>query len=151
MNLIILAEKTSIPRVHHNYGINQIPNEERLLRLREVPYIVNIQKNGHFNCVGSVLTDEVILTAAHCFREENAAYDILIGSMYVDGRIRHNITYKIIYPHFNPRTLEDDLALLLIYPKINLIQSYLREIELYNGNLPVNAHGTLSGWARVQG
>ena len=79
--------------------------------IHEVPYIVNILKNGVPNCGGSILLSTLIITAAHCIKDD-AIYSVLSGSRHENRGIPHNITRKIIYPLFIPGGLLNDLACL---------------------------------------
>ena len=112
------------------------------------PYVVNIQKDGHNICGGSILSAEVILSSARCFRDSSANYSVLSGSLHISGRIRHTIISKLIYPHYNPTRLQDDLALLFIHPPIDFEHSHHRIIPLFNGTITPNTLAILSGWSR---
>ena len=150
-NLIstILVEKKSDFHVRQKRVINNSLHGNNPGRTAEVrvPYLVSIQKNGREECGGIVLTSEIILTAAHCFHETNEFYTVLTASLRLGGRISRNITSKLFFPHYNPNELEHDLAMLFIYPPIDLEQSPNRRIELYNGTLFPNTPAALSGWS----
>ena len=113
--------------------------------ITHVPYIVKILKDGITECAGSILTPYMIITAAHCV-EDPERYTILSDSSYVNLGTPHNITRKIIYPDYHPERFGNDLALLLINPPINLVNSLNRRILLHDGDIPENSFGTISGW-----
>lgn len=117
--------------------------------IQEVPYIVNILVNGITNCGGSILTSELVLTAAHCVNIKNVTIKILSGSEYADRGIEHNLTGKLIHPHYRKSISGNDIALLKISPPIDLIHSHNRKIELYKGNVPLRTFGTISGWGCI--
>lgn len=122
------------------------------MSIQEVPYIVHIRRNEFGWCGGSILSPHVVITAAHCFIQKGI-YSILSNSTGRDyglQHIRHQITKIIIYPEFRPSNrFEDDLALLIIRPPINVHNSPNRVIKLYDEPVPPNTLGTLSGWGCI--
>ena len=114
--------------------------------IQQVPYVVNIRDNGYRNCAGSILTPYIILTAAHCVEEHESNYSILSGSRYANNGTFHHVTRIIRHPGYHRSKFEDDLALLIIFPPIDIIRSVNRNIHLHLGLLMPNAFGTVSGW-----
>ena len=125
--------------------IDKTPNGNRPVTLRQVPYVVSVQENGSNECVGVILSPKFILTAAHCV-VENSTFNILSNSPSSDRGIDHIISWKIIHPHFRQYYFPNDLALIIISPLINFHTSRNKPIKLYNGFLPRNPQGTITGW-----
>ena len=119
------------------------------MSIEQVPYVVSIKKDGNHICGGSILEPHVILTAAHCV-EKYANYNILSGSSHLKNGIYHKVIKIIKHPDYHPSTYSDDLALLTIYPNIDLEHSPNRRISLFTGNLSMNASGTISGWGCIK-
>ena len=115
------------------------------MNINQVPYIVNIRRNGQRTCGGSILSPEIILTAAHCI-EIPGNYTILSGSSNRNQGISHNIIRITVHPHYNRRAFANDLALLTIIPPIDLIHSPNRKITFFNGNVLSETLGEVSGW-----
>ena len=132
--------------------IDNNPHAHPVRRIAEVPYIVNILKNGESTCGGSIIAPNIILTAAHCVAS-SGIYIVLSGSKYRNGGIQHVITRKIIHPLYNKITLENNLSLLTIMPPIDLQRSSNRKIELFRGRffsiLRMQNHASLSGWGCI--
>ena len=124
-----------------------------LSSLQEVPYIVNILRNGSRHCGGSILDTTMILTAAHCVFSNDWIYTIFSNSLLVDRGRPHTMERKIIHPDYVFNEISNDLALLIIFPPINVHQSRNGRIKLYNGHIPQNSIGIVSGWGahRVHG
>ena len=124
-----------------------MPNGNEPVSIERFPYIVSIQKYGNHICGGSIIHHEIIITAAHCV-ENRATYSILSGSANVRRGIRHKIIKIINHPGYNSSRFVDDLALLIITPPIDFQHSVNRKIPLFQGRVPPNSIGTISGWGR---
>ena len=117
--------------------------------IQQVPYIVVLQEHGKPTCSGSILASNIILTSAHCVEGYFATYSILSGSACVDHGIHHNVITKIMHPGFRPRTYTDDLALLIIFPPIDLESFHNRKIEINERPVLTNTFATVSGWGCI--
>ena len=98
--------------------------------------------NGNVACAGTILSPVDILTAAHCFANFSAIFVVLSGSNLRDRGIPHNITRKLLYPGH----VINDLALITIFPPIDLIHSPNRAIKLHPIGAPLNNVAIVSGW-----
>ena len=143
---MINSEESSDLHVRKKRIIDLSLNRDQPMMTEKVPYIVNILQNGVSACGGSILSTNIVLSAAHCFLERKVKYSLLSGSRYVDRGVLHKIMRKIIYPEFRAHMLANDLALLIISPNIDLVHSPNRQITLYNGIVRPNTIGTFSGW-----
>ena len=122
------------------------PHGNKPVDLVHVPYIVFIEEDDEYACGGSILASNIIVTAAHCVERPNSTYTVQSGSSHIHHARLHYVTSKLIHPHFNSHTLENDLALLVIHPHIDFETSDNQEILLYRGHLPPISYGTFSGW-----
>ena len=145
MIFVKFAEKSADLHVLKKRLIDNTPWINKQVMIENIPYVVNILRNGVPNCGGSILYPDIIITAGHCVIY-NTTYTILSGSRYINRGNHHNVIRKIIYPR-RPDVLTDDLALLIIFPPIDLHQNSInRKITLYNGHVPPHTLGTISGW-----
>ena len=118
------------------------------MSIEHIPYIVNILRNGKDNCGGTILLNDIIITAAHCVFE-NDVYTILSGSSFRRNGTLHHVRRLIINQQYNMSKHWSDLALLKIFPPIDLVHSPNRNIELHNGHILPNSYGTISGWGWI--
>ena len=126
--------------------IDNSPNPHLVHGIHEVPFIVNILKNGESFCGASILSPIILLTAAYCVYDDDASYIILSNSIFRNAGIPHHIERKYIYPHYNSTNMSNNLAVLVISPPIDLVNSHNRHIELYNRRGRRPTMGMLSGW-----
>ena len=61
----------------------------------------------------------------------------------------HHVINKVINQQFHTSKMSNDLALLKIFPPIDLIHSPNRKIELHNGHILPHSIGTISGWGCI--
>ena len=141
----ILAEESSDILVRKKRIIDKTENGNKPVAIENVPYIVNVLENRIPNCAASILSPNIVITAAHCV-EDNSNYTILSGSSFINRGNRHRVTKIQFHPERLKKGDENDLALLTIFPPIDLVHSPNREISLYNGDIPPNTYGTISGW-----
>ncbi|XP_011498535.1 PREDICTED: serine protease nudel-like [Ceratosolen solmsi marchali] len=83
------------------------------------PFIIAINKNGHFHCGGVILNEFWILSAAHCFNNyKQQYYDIDAGVLrrfsYSPTRQTRYLIGLVIHEHYNTLTLQNDIALCLL-------------------------------------
>ena len=142
---IMIAEKPSDLYIRKKRLIDKTPHANSLATIQNIPYIVSVHKNGIPNCGGSILSPHIILSAAHCF-QSLAEYSIRSGSKYAERGTPHYIIREIPHPHYHPRLWSYDLILLIIDPPIDFERSPNRPITLYNGHIPPNTVGIVSGW-----
>lgn len=115
------------------------------MSIEQVNYIVNLEENGVHECAGSILSEYVIITAAHCIVSA-ARYTVRSGSAHVKRGLSHSVVRILRYPRSHPFSFQSDFALLTIEPPINLVGSPNREITLYDGPIPPNTLLSTSGW-----
>ena len=117
-------------------------------RLQDFPHVVQIQKNGHFICGGSILSPFLILSAAHCImRNPNATYTVLSGSPYANTGKIHSVLSFRVHPGYHSHDFHHDIVILTIRPPIDLIHSPNRKITLHDGD-DIGPHtlAIITGW-----
>ncbi|XP_045211253.2 prostasin-like [Mercenaria mercenaria] len=120
------------------------------------PWMVMLKKNGIAKCGGSILDNQIVLTAAHClFGETNlAAWSVYVGKHHKDikDKTERHYAIKHFIPHekFNKLTLMNDIALLLLKEPI-IFTYYARPICLPLQNSPLTGQCFTTGWGETKG
>lgn len=123
-------------------------------KLGQFPYQVRSRtKKGEHSysvCGGSILSETVVLTAAHCTIGHDS-FDLGFGSIdFSDPAVSMTATKKIVHEKYNPSTLNNDIALLVLPEKLTFtdnispvqLPSYSQKDTSFEGEkATVSGHG----------
>lgn len=126
--------------------------------IEEVPWQIQLVKNGNPGCGGSILSETWIVTAAHCVYEElPSVFQVAAGirsltDIGVSGQLV-DVAEVIVHPDFNGATTDgNDLALIELATPLNLSPAGVSTIAIASesdsvaGVDRVGTYGRLSGW-----
>ncbi|CAG5037487.1 unnamed protein product [Parnassius apollo] len=125
--------------------------------IERYPYTVQILYGTQLTCAGSLITRRHVLSAAHCFVNENGIvisptyYSIRVGSTYLNtgGKI-HTISAIIIHESYNSPPRDNDVAVLVMTVAVDLGASVNTAfIPLQGAVVPDNATVVHVGWGRT--
>jgi len=125
-----------------------------------LPWNVGLYHNGGFVCGGTLIGNEYVLTAAHCFNNTSDRYPRLLKG-YIAAMGKHNKSLRtrnfgevrrhferiIVHPDYDPTTDGNDIALIKLSEKVHY-NDYVRPICLPKADevLPNYAAVLVSGW-----
>uniref|UniRef100_A0A3P9MDC4 Peptidase S1 domain-containing protein n=1 Tax=Oryzias latipes TaxID=8090 RepID=A0A3P9MDC4_ORYLA len=97
------------------------------------PWQVSLQGSRHF-CGGSLINNQWVLTAAHCFPSRSASgVNVVLGLQSLQGsnpnRVSRTIATVIVHPNFNSATQNNDIALLQLSSPVTF-NSYITPVCL---------------------
>ncbi|XP_047540328.1 plasma kallikrein-like [Vanessa atalanta] len=130
-------------------------------KIKYFPFMATIQIFNNFQCAGSIIKSDLIITAASClqlawnnrfFRENPAFLSVRVGSSFYNGGGEVIPILEIyFYPGYNPKTLKDNLCLLRLtrHLKFRRRQKNIKKIDFDRNEfkLPLNTPGiTVVGW-----
>ncbi|XP_053687212.1 chymotrypsin-1-like [Sabethes cyaneus] len=86
--------------------------------IEDFPFIISLRRNNSHSCGGSILTNNWMMTAGHCFKKLTAGVDILsvqVGrteiSKSVDSSV-YAVDRFVVHPEYSQSKVNNDIALI---------------------------------------
>lgn len=131
-----------------------------IARMNQYPYQVATFNNMPFGtgiCGGVLLSNRIVITAAHCV-ESSISSSVILGAHFLfEANEPYRLTFEvlrqayIIHPKYDPQMLYNDLALLILPTAVEFTKS-IQKIELPSKEELQNSFtgdlATVSGWGR---
>ncbi|CAB0034980.1 unnamed protein product [Trichogramma brassicae] len=120
------------------------------------PWLARIVYEGKFHCGASLLTNDYVITAAHCIRKlKKEQIRVILGDhdqfVTTDGQsIMRAVTKMIPNRNFDTESYNHDIALLRLRKPV-LFSKTIRPVCLPSiGSNPAGKDGTVVGWGRTK-
>lgn len=130
-------------------GVEAVPNE--------FPWVVGLFMNSGSFCTGALISDQWVLTAAHC--QDGVSYtDVYLGSHNVrnaaqdPNRLVVRATTNVVHPQWNPNNLRGDIALIKLPQPVDITGDFIRPICLQDStdtSQHVGDSVLLAGWGKT--
>ncbi|KAJ8676081.1 hypothetical protein QAD02_011867 [Eretmocerus hayati] len=130
--------------------------------VQDYPYVVSLRYAGGHFCGGTIISEDIILTAAHCIDDTSINFDLLYVKVGSDDVNFSGSWYKVAkmikHEKFKEPTLTsggrqalDDVALLKLSSPIKLNNVTTKAIELFGENDDVQNYksGISAGWGNI--
>ncbi|KAH8301979.1 hypothetical protein KR044_001472, partial [Drosophila immigrans] len=127
---------------------------------KQFPYQVYfdglLNSNWEPRCGGVIISNRIILTAAHCILPKFLAYRIYLGALNKTNALEEgqqqvdlDPSSVVVHPHWDLSRLINDIALFVMPSKIQF-NAYIQPARLPDPRQSYeNTHGVVSGWGRT--
>lgn len=127
-----------------------------LAPINDYPYCVFVNiicKNGAFMCGGSVLNQDIVLTAAHCLhlcQNSKSIQNITLnlGSTNKQRGFKTAVTKYIVHENYENRTHVNDIALLKTRIKVTF-SSTISRVAIMQKPPITNKDAQVAGWGLI--
>lgn len=121
---------------------------------KQFPYQVSlrIKENDMNLCGGSIINENYVLTAAHCFlhvRNPSLIYGVVNYTHITDDGIRYNFSHLAKHPHFRAYAPFYDIALLRTNKPI-AFSEFVNKVNLPTHNYQPGTTAIMSGWGFIE-
>ncbi|EDW72057.1 uncharacterized protein Dwil_GK19007 [Drosophila willistoni] len=119
-----------------------------LAAITTFPWQVSLQNSGKHFCGGSIISNTIIVTAAHCFKDIKSASTLQVraGSSYrSSGGTLYSVAAYKIHEGYNASTFLNDIAVLRLSKKLSL-GTTMKAIELATTTPPHGGAARCSGY-----
>ncbi|XP_055904344.1 trypsin delta-like [Eupeodes corollae] len=117
------------------------------ISIEEAPWQVGLHEDGELICGGSVISNLLILTAAHCVIDSRPSrMSVRAGSSYRQrgGQVRR--VAKIFYDgSYNERTNNNDIAIIQLRKPLQINQ-FVMPVKLASTFQPPSGFASVTGW-----
>ncbi|XP_048037152.1 cathepsin G-like [Megalobrama amblycephala] len=152
ISLLLLA--SLLPHLTFTAHVNVSIVNGNEVRPHSRPYMVSLQAYGHHFCGGFLISDQFVLTAAHCWNGLNILMVVVGAHDLRDSKSSDHIRVKSYIPHpkykSNPCRHDADIMLLKLEKKVNL-NNTVGVIPLPNEGEDVKAACSVAGWGMLTG
>lgn len=126
-----------------------------------LPWMVMLTENGVQSCGGSIITDRLVLTAAHCFEDPDSLdpkrWRAFVGKHHLQYQDlfeqEHTINQIIMHEGYNQETVANDIAILVLDVHV-MFNGYVMPIclpafslgALLSHHAHSHVYGLVAGW-----
>lgn len=119
------------------------------------PWQVLMMSNGRAGCGGTLVSNQWVVTAAHCVaRSLNpGTYTIRVGEHNRNSREGSEqdlrVSRVVKHPSYNPRTMNNDIAMFKLAQPVRF-NKYVQPACLPTGDAPVGSTCYITGWGKTR-
>ncbi|XP_018324127.1 trypsin alpha-like isoform X2 [Agrilus planipennis] len=120
--------------------------------INEIPYIVQVYKNGGPQCGGSIISRTWVVSASHCLEGLDAAnVSIRAGTdQFLKGGVVIQASDVYVHPNYNLQTVNCDIGLIKLASALSFGPT-IAAISLANRKVAAGTLAVVSGWGYLAG
>ncbi|XP_018324126.1 trypsin alpha-like isoform X1 [Agrilus planipennis] len=120
--------------------------------INEIPYIVQVYKNGGPQCGGSIISRTWVVSASHCLEGLRAVnVSVRAGTdQFLKGGVVIRASNVYVHPNYNSDTLDYDIGLIRLASALSFGPT-IAAISLANRKVAAGTLAVVSGWGYLAG
>uniref|UniRef100_A0A673JM59 Si:dkey-78l4.13 n=1 Tax=Sinocyclocheilus rhinocerous TaxID=307959 RepID=A0A673JM59_9TELE len=113
------------------------------------PYMVSVQSYNKHKCGGFLVSEQFVMTAAHCFKE-GEKLTVVVGAHDYTHSSRHmDVKFYHIHPGYESKRLLNDIMLLQLHEKVNKSKNVnWISIPKKNKDIKTKVKCSVAGWGK---
>jgi len=119
--------------------------------ISSVPWQASIQEHGIHQCGAAIYSDQILITAAHCFPQHPYGYTVRVGSTNRNfgGQVAEIANIIVHEGHHETNNISiNDIAVIKLSSRLRMDDT-VRSIPLADSTPPMGSPASVSGWGRV--
>ncbi|KAB5426717.1 serine protease [Phocaeicola vulgatus] len=113
------------------------------------PYQISLQAydSGYHFCGGTIIDQQWVVTGAHCIGGDRPYYVRVGSTQHASGGYIYNVTKAHVHPEYNPRNVDNDIALLHLSEPVTINSRALAaDLPEEDSKVETGDVVTVSGW-----
>lgn len=151
-NIVLLLLLATVASRVHGADVSRIIGGQ-FASMGQFPHQVSLQLNGRHHCGGSLISDTIIVTAAHCTKGQSPNQMMAIvgtNDLSAGNGQTFGIAQFIIHPQYNAQSQDFDMSLIRLSSPVSL-GGAVQAIQLAEAdtNYEADTMATISGFGAI--
>ncbi|XP_048037654.1 granzyme-like protein 1 [Megalobrama amblycephala] len=146
VSVLLLVTLLPYPTLPSSVNVGIVNGTEAIRHSR--PYMVSIQKNNKHICGGFLVSEQFVMTAAHCYKA-GEILTVVVGAHDLKNGSRMAVKFYHIHPGYESKSLLNDIMLLQLHVKVKESKKVnWISIPKKDKDIKANTKCSVAGWGR---